>query len=203
VLFVSLAKRSIAAGRIFMNLLTTNLKKYIVFGLLLTPTLTPMQQQMLQYQYLKHRSNGSSSGYNQQQQQQYNQQQQQQYNQQQQQQYNQNTQQKTSPTREPVELYAVISINDEIKVVSKLEVKNEQKKLDEEFKQELKRYQDDKKDSKNHDSSSLKKPDKKDFTLKTLKATFKTREEAQKYADDVIQKKSKSGTKKTTANNKS
>jgi hypothetical protein len=98
------------------------------------------------------------------------------------------------------ETYSVVSVGDEIKAVSSAEKLALTKKLKEDYKLELKKYTDAKKDKKNPDSNSLKKPDEKDYIVKILKANFKSQEDAQKFADEEVQKRSKTG-KKTASNN--
>jgi hypothetical protein len=99
------------------------------------------------------------------------------------------------------ETYSVVQIGDEIKVVSASEKKTLIKKLEDDYKLDTKKYADAKKDKKNADANSLKKPDKKDYTIKVLKANFKTQEDAQKFADDKIKERDK-GAKKSTDNSK-
>ncbi len=99
------------------------------------------------------------------------------------------------------EPYAVIQIGEDIKVVANSEKINLTKKADEDYKSDLKRYNDAKKDKSNHDANTLKKPDKKDYTVKVLKAGFKTQEDAQKFADDKIKEREKGNAKKTTTGN--
>jgi hypothetical protein len=110
-------------------------------------------------------------------------------------------------TRAPVtgnqkikETYTVISIGDEIKVVTKSEVKNEQKRIEDEYKQDMKLYQDSKKIKNKKDAATDKPPVKK--TIKILKSNIKTLEEAEKFRDDKIKEREKAGSKKTTSDNK-
>jgi hypothetical protein len=99
------------------------------------------------------------------------------------------------------ETFSVVMIGDDIKVVSTTEKANLTKKLKDDYKQDLKKYTDAKKDKKNPDASSLKKPDEKEYSIKTLsKSPFKSEEDAQKFADEEIQKHSK-GVKKTASSN--
>ena len=99
------------------------------------------------------------------------------------------------------ETYAVVQVGEDIKVVSSSEKATLKKKADEDYKADLKKYNEDKKGKNNHDTSASKKPDKKDYDIKVLKASFKTQEEAQKFADEKIKEREKGGTKKTTAAN--
>ena len=99
------------------------------------------------------------------------------------------------------ETYCVIQIGEDIKVVTSSEKTSLTKQADEDLKKALKNYQDAKKDKNNHDANTLKKPDKKDYTVKLLKANFKTQDEAQKFADDKIKKRDKGNAKKTTTGN--
>jgi hypothetical protein len=100
------------------------------------------------------------------------------------------------------ETYYVVQIGEDIKVVSSSEKTNLTKRADEDYKLDLKKYNDAKKDKNNHDANTLKKPDKiKDYTVKILKANFKTQDEAQKFADDKIKERDKGTTKKTTNTN--
>jgi hypothetical protein len=99
------------------------------------------------------------------------------------------------------ETYSVVQIGEEIKVVSASEKKTLIKKLEDDYKLDTKKYTDAKKDKKNADANSLKKPDKKDYTIKILKANFKTQDEAQKFADDKIAERDK-GAKKSTDESK-
>ncbi|MGD0518728.1 MAG: hypothetical protein ABSA26_14430 [Thermoguttaceae bacterium] len=98
------------------------------------------------------------------------------------------------------ETYAVIQVGEDIRVISTSEKAGLQKKYDEEYKQDLKKYQEAKKDKNNHDANT-KKPDKKDYTIKVLKGSFKTQEDAQKFADDKIKERDK-GAKKSTDESK-
>ena len=95
------------------------------------------------------------------------------------------------------ESYSVIQIGEDIKVVSSSDKIKLTKQADDDYKKALKNYQDAKKDKNNHDP----KPDKKDYTLKVLKASFKTQDDAQKFADDKIKERDKGKDKKTTAGN--
>ena len=98
------------------------------------------------------------------------------------------------------ETYSVVLVGDEIRVVSTTEKLNLTKKLKDDYKQDLKKYLEAKKDKKNPDANSLKKPEEKDYAVKTLsKSPFKSQEDAQKFADEEIQKRSK-GAKKTASN---
>jgi len=97
------------------------------------------------------------------------------------------------------EIYAVVDISDEIKVMLKSDIKIQQKKLDLDYKQDMNKYQEAKKDKKNPDANILKKPDKKDYTVKTLRANFKTKEDAQKFAEEKIQEREKAAQKTTTS----
>ena len=97
------------------------------------------------------------------------------------------------------ETYSVVQIGEDIRVVTSTEKTNLTKKALDDYKADYKKYQDAKKDKKNADANSLKMPDKKDYTVKVLKASFKTQDEAQKFADDKIKERDKDkGTKKTT-----
>jgi hypothetical protein len=107
---------------------------------------------------------------------------------------------KTTPLAKN-ESYSVIQIGEDIKVVSSSEKIKLTKQTDEDYKSDLKKYNDAKKDKKNPDANSLKKPDKKDYTVKVLKSAFKTQEDAQKFADDKIKDRDKGSAKKTTAGN--
>jgi hypothetical protein len=94
------------------------------------------------------------------------------------------------------ETYSVIQVSEDVKVISSMDKATMQKKYDDDYKQDLKKYNEAKKDKKNTDAATLKKPDKlKDYTVKMLKGGFKTQEDAQKYADDKIQERDK-GSKK-------
>jgi hypothetical protein len=100
------------------------------------------------------------------------------------------------------ETYSVIQIGEDIKVVTTSEKTSLTKKAQDDYKTDLKKYQDAKKDKKNTDANSLKMPDKKDYTVKVLKASFKTQDDAQKFADDKINERDKGNAKKpTSANN--
>jgi uncharacterized spore protein YtfJ len=99
------------------------------------------------------------------------------------------------------ETYSVIMVGDEIKVVTTSEKTSLIKKYKDEYKQDLKKYQEAKKDKSNHDANTLKKPDEKDYTVKVLKGSFKTQEDAQKFADDKIKERDK-GAKKSTDESK-
>jgi hypothetical protein len=98
------------------------------------------------------------------------------------------------------ESYSVVLVGDEVKVVSNTEKLSLTKKLKEDYKQDLKSYTDAKKDKKNPGANATKKPEEKDYAVKILKANFKSQEDAQKFADEEIQKRSKTG-KKTASNN--
>lgn len=93
------------------------------------------------------------------------------------------------------ETYIVIQIGEEISVIAGTDKNSTQKKYDESYKRDLKNYQDTKKDKNNHDPNTLKKPDKKDYTIKVLKGNFKTQEDAQKFADEKIKERDKDGKK--------
>jgi hypothetical protein len=107
----------------------------------------------------------------------------------------------TQAAKAAKETYSVVLVGDEIRVVSTTEKLNLTKKLKDDYKQDLKKYTEAKKDKKNPDASSLKKPEEKDYAVKTLsKSPYKSQEDAQKFADEEIQKRSKGG--KKTASNK-
>ena len=109
---------------------------------------------------------------------------------------------KTAPAAKTAnETYSVIQIGEDIKVVTNSEKTSITKKADEDYKSDMKKYNDARKDKKNADANSLKKPDKKDYTVKVLKASFKTQDDAQKFADDKIKERDKGSAKKTTAGN--
>lgn len=109
---------------------------------------------------------------------------------------------KTAPGAKTAnETYSVIQIGEDIKVVSNSEKISLTKRADEDYKSDLKKYNDAKKDKNNHDANTLKKPDKKDYTVKILKANLKTQDEAQKFADDKIKERDKGNSKKTTNTN--
>jgi hypothetical protein len=105
---------------------------------------------------------------------------------------------KTAPGAKTAnETYCVIQIVDEIIPVTNSEKAKRIKQEEDNYKSASKKYQDAKKDKNNHDP----KPDKKDYTVKVLKAGFKTKDDAQKFADDKIQERDKGKDKKTTAGN--
>jgi hypothetical protein len=87
-------------------------------------------------------------------------------------------------THKTSETYAVVSVGDEIQVVPKSSINTLKKQLKDEYSQELKAYQQDKKGK---NSSNLKKPVEKKFAV--INSTFKTQEDAQKWADDKYGKK--------------
>jgi hypothetical protein len=102
------------------------------------------------------------------------------------------------------EIYEVVSISEgsdikEYKAIRQADFNNEKKTLDDEYKDEMKKYQAAKKDKKNPDAKTLKAPAKR--TLKLVKSGFKSQDDAQKYIDD-LQDKKKGGVRKTTATNK-
>lgn len=102
----------------------------------------------------------------------------------------------TPPASKAVaETYAVVAVGEDIKVFSKTDLKSLPKQLDEDYKLEMKKYQDAKKD-KNNRGVNTPKPVKK--TVHSI-SQFKTKEEAQKFADEEIQKRDKGGVKKTTS----
>ncbi len=107
---------------------------------------------------------------------------------------------RTAPGAKANETYCVIQIGEDIKVASSSETNNLKKKAKDDFKADLKKYNDDKKDKKNHDAN-LKKPEEKDYVVKVLKLGFKAQEDAQKFADDKIKERDKGPEKKTTASN--
>ncbi len=97
------------------------------------------------------------------------------------------------------ETYDVVLVGNDvagydIQVVAKSGLNTLKKKLEDEYKQDVKQYQDAKKD-KNHRDLNLPKPVKK--TIKTLKSNFKSLAEAQKFADEKIQERDKGDAKKT------
>jgi hypothetical protein len=89
------------------------------------------------------------------------------------------------------ETYDVVSVGDDIQVVSKSGLITLKKQIKDEYAQELKQYQLDKKDK---NRSNLKKPIEKKFT--TLKPNFKNQEDAQKWAEDKIKERDKASQKK-------
>jgi hypothetical protein len=95
------------------------------------------------------------------------------------------------------ETYEVVEIGTEIRVVSKSGLNALKKQYDDSYKSDTKKYLDAKKTS--HDANGMKKPDKKDYTVKPLKSNFKTQEEAQKFANDKIEEREQGG--KKTPNN--
>jgi hypothetical protein len=97
----------------------------------------------------------------------------------------------------PNETYAVVSVGDELRTISKATFNTLKKQVEDEYKQDLKRYQDSKKDKNNRDANTSK-PVKK--TVKLIKSTFKTQEEAEKYIEEKLRERGKSGGKKTPAN---
>lgn len=103
--------------------------------------------------------------------------------------------------KQPNETYAVVQVGEDIKVVSNSEKATLKKRADDDYKADLKKYNDDKKNKNNHDASTSKKPDKKDYEVKILKANIKTQDEAQKFADEKNKERDKGGAKKTSAAN--
>ncbi|MGA2798387.1 MAG: hypothetical protein ABSE63_12465 [Thermoguttaceae bacterium] len=99
------------------------------------------------------------------------------------------------------ETYYVVQIGEDIKVVTNTEKTSIKKKSEDDYKSDLKKYNDAKKDKKNADANSLKKPDRKDYDVKVFPKTFKTQDEAQKFADDKIKERDKGNAKKTTNTN--
>jgi hypothetical protein len=97
----------------------------------------------------------------------------------------------------PNETYAVVSVGDELRAVIKSGLNTLKKQVEDEYKQDLKLYQDSKKNKNNHDANTSK-PVKK--TVKLIKSNFKTMEEAEKYIEDKMRERSKSGGKKPAAN---
>jgi hypothetical protein len=108
---------------------------------------------------------------------------------------------KTTTAANKNESYSVVQIGEDIKVITSTEKTTLTKKAEDDYKKDLKNYQDAKKDKNNHEANALKKPDHKDYTVKILKANFKTQDDAQKFADDKIKERDKGATKKTTAGN--
>jgi hypothetical protein len=106
---------------------------------------------------------------------------------------------KTAPVAKN-ETYSVIEYREEISVLANSKKTEYKKKADADYQSDLQKYNDARKDKKNADASSQKKPEKKDYVVKVLKAGFKTQDEAQKFADDKIKEQNDKGNaKKTTA----
>ncbi len=111
-----------------------------------------------------------------------------------------------SPTTPPPtknEAYSVIQVGQEVKVVKKSEVKAEEKSVKDRYQRDMKAYQEAKKSAgKNKDAASQAvKPDKANYVFKILKASCKTKDEADDYAakhqDGKTDKTSKTDSAKT------
>ena len=94
--------------------------------------------------------------------------------------------------------YDVISVGDDISAVDHDTMKDLMKTSDEDYKQTLKEYQDAKKNKNKLGGNELKKPDKRDYIVKTLKSNFKSIEEAEKFVDEQKLEREKGGGKKTS-----
>lgn len=99
------------------------------------------------------------------------------------------------------ETYAVVAVGDDVRVVTQSSIASLKKQNEDDYKQDTKKYQEAKKDKNNPVANKLKKPDKKDYTVKSLKSNIKSKEEADKFADEIIKERGKSGGKKTSTGN--
>ena len=98
------------------------------------------------------------------------------------------------------EPYAVVQIGDEIKVIRKSEVNEEKKRIAEEYKQKMKTYEEAKKEAtKNKEKLEEPKPDKRDYTMRVLKSSCKTEQEANDYCEKRKQEEESKTSKKTAA----
>ncbi|MGW8256477.1 MAG: hypothetical protein ACWGMZ_03225 [Thermoguttaceae bacterium] len=93
------------------------------------------------------------------------------------------------------EMYAVVEVGGELKVVPKSSLNTLKKNLADEYRQALKAYQQSKKTKHKSQGAPLKAPKKQ--TLKILKSSFKTQAEADKYCEKIIEARSKNGGKKS------
>jgi hypothetical protein len=103
-------------------------------------------------------------------------------------------------TGSKAELYAVVQIGDEIKVISKSEVNAEKDRLRKQFTQDKKTYEDAKKEAaKNKEKFDEPKPESRNYTLRVLKSSCKTEQEANDYRDKRLQEEESKPSKKTAA----
>jgi len=101
-----------------------------------------------------------------------------------------------TPKTTKAETYAVIQIGEEIKVVPGSQLAAERKRVAEEYKRDMKTYQDSKKDSgKGKDKVEIPKPVQK--KVKVLKPSCKNEKEAIEYRDKLLQDKDEPKVKKT------
>ena len=85
--------------------------------------------------------------------------------------------------------YTVVKIGDEYKAITSSSLNDEKKRLNEEFKSETKKWNDDKKKE-----SGAEKPVKKTFT--TVKSGFKSKEDADKYVTELKERDEEKGSGK-------
>jgi hypothetical protein len=106
--------------------------------------------------------------------------------------------QRTKPapkTTTKAETYAVIQIGEEIKVVPGSQLASEKKRVAEDYKREMKAYQDSKKEAgKGKDKVEIPKPVQK--KVKVLKSSCKSEKEAIEYRDKLLQDKDEPKPKK-------
>ena len=94
------------------------------------------------------------------------------------------------------ETYAVIQIGEEIKVIVGSQLASEKKRVAEDYKRDMKAYQDSKKNAgKGADKVEVPKPVLK--KVKVLKSSCKSEKEAIEYRDKLLQDKDEPRTKKT------
>jgi hypothetical protein len=92
------------------------------------------------------------------------------------------------PAATKTETYSVVQVGDEIKVVKKSEMMTFQKGLADAYKQEMKTYNEAKKEaSKKKEKLDMPKPVKP--TVKTLKPSLKSQQEAEDWCEKFVQKK--------------
>ena len=103
--------------------------------------------------------------------------------------------QRTPKTSTKTETYAVIQIGEEIKVVPGSQLASEKKRVAEDYKREMKAYQDSKKEAgKGKDKVEIPKPVQK--KVKVLKSSCKNQKEAIEYREKLLQDKDEPKTKK-------
>lgn len=89
------------------------------------------------------------------------------------------------------DLYAVVQIGDEYKVIRQSEIPTETKRVAEKYKDDMKSYQEAKKKD-----PQAEKPQK--VTVKTIKKSIKSQQDAQEYCDKMKDKGDAPDAKKTT-----
>jgi hypothetical protein len=93
-----------------------------------------------------------------------------------------------SSSSKPHETYAVIQIGEEYKVISQSQISSEQKRVADKYTQDMKSWKDSKKKDKGE------KPEK--LTVKVLKRSLRTQQDAQEYCDKLKEKKDDAAAKK-------